>query len=76
MMRSRAYANVRLPRARRHTVRGTAIAAVVSLAAALVVQVVAEGVAAADPTPPFTQCPAVGSDTSCGLLIEITSGAR
>jgi Domain of unknown function (DUF6531) len=25
------------------------------------------------PTAPFTECPAVGVDTSCGLLIEVTS---
>jgi hypothetical protein len=28
--------------------------------------------AAADPTPPFTQCPAVGLNTSCAVLVEIT----
>ena len=27
---------------------------------------------AADPSPPFTQCPAVGVDSSCALLIRIT----
>ena len=32
--------------------------------------------AASTPTPPFTECPAIGADSSCGLLIEITdSGA-
>src|SRR5258708_26928777 len=29
---------------------------------------------ATPPTPPFTQCPAVGLDTSCGTLIVINSG--
>jgi len=29
---------------------------------------------AAAPTPPFTQCPAVGADTSCGILIVINPG--
>jgi hypothetical protein len=29
--------------------------------------------AAAAPAPPFTQCPAVGADSSCGLLLDITS---
>ena len=24
------------------------------------------------PTPPFTECPAVGADTSCGLLLDVT----
>jgi hypothetical protein len=28
--------------------------------------------ASASPTPPFTQCPPVGSDTSCEFLIEVT----
>jgi RHS repeat-associated protein len=28
--------------------------------------------ATASPTPPFTQCPAVGYDTSCGLLVDVT----
>jgi RHS repeat-associated protein len=28
--------------------------------------------ATASPAPPFTQCPAVGSDTSCGLLVNVT----
>lgn len=28
--------------------------------------------ATATPTAPFTQCPAVGSDTSCGLLVDVT----
>ncbi|MDQ6811356.1 MAG: hypothetical protein M3Z95_05610 [Actinomycetota bacterium] len=28
--------------------------------------------ASAAPTPPFTQCPAIGLDTSCAVLIEIT----
>lgn len=28
----------------------------------------------ATPTPPFTECPAVGQDTSCGLLIVFNAG--
>lgn len=28
---------------------------------------------ASQPTPPFTQCPAIGADSSCGLLLDITS---
>ncbi len=30
--------------------------------------------ASAPPTAPFTECPAVGNDTSCGLLIDVTNG--
>jgi YD repeat-containing protein len=29
--------------------------------------------AAVTPAPPFTECPAIGADTSCGILIEITN---
>jgi hypothetical protein len=29
--------------------------------------------AAPGPTPPFTQCPAVGNDTSCGVLITVNA---
>jgi PKD repeat protein len=29
--------------------------------------------AAAAPAPPFTQCPAVGADSTCGLLLDVTS---
>ena len=29
---------------------------------------------AANPTPPFTQCPAIGLDTSCRILIVINPG--
>lgn len=32
----------------------------------------ASATAAATPTAPFTQCPAIGADTSCGLLIQVT----
>ncbi len=36
----------------------------------------ASATTATAPTAPFTQCPAIGADSSCGLLIEITdSGA-
>lgn len=30
----------------------------------------------ATPTPPFTECPAVGQDTSCGLLIVFNAGGN
>lgn len=30
--------------------------------------------ATAPPTAPFTECPAVGADTSCGILIDVTNG--
>jgi hypothetical protein len=50
-----------------------AFAAVSMLAVGLMVIHVQEARAAA-PTPPFTQCPAVGSDTSCGILIVINPG--
>ncbi|MBS1891507.1 MAG: hypothetical protein JST59_09440 [Actinobacteria bacterium] len=33
---------------------------------------VATGVAAT-PSPPFAQCPAIGADTGCGLLIDVTN---
>ncbi len=29
--------------------------------------------AVAAPQPPFSQCPAVGADTSCGILVQVTS---
>jgi hypothetical protein len=32
--------------------------------------------AVAAPTPPFTQCPSVGSDTSCALLIYVDGANR
>jgi hypothetical protein len=28
---------------------------------------------AAAPTPPFTECPAIGADTSCGILLDATN---
>jgi RHS repeat-associated protein len=28
------------------------------------------------PQPPFTECPAIGEDTSCGILIQITNAAN
>jgi RHS repeat-associated protein len=30
--------------------------------------------AAASPTAPYSECPAVGADTSCGILVQITDG--
>ena len=26
--------------------------------------------------PPFTECPAVGADTDCGILIDVTNGGQ
>src|SRR5260221_470485 len=46
------------------------ITAVCALCAA--VAVTAPAGSAADPSAPFTQCPAIGVDTSCALLIRIT----
>jgi hypothetical protein len=45
----------------------------VLLTAILVTMVIAVPASAAPPSPPFTQCPAVGADTSCALLIYINS---
>jgi RHS repeat-associated protein len=37
----------------------------------------AVGTAASDPpSPPFTECPAIGADTSCGILIDVTNGGQ
>ena len=48
--------------------------AIACLAALLVSAVVVwPASAAAAPSPPFSECPAVGSDTSCGLLIVVNS---
>ena len=33
------------------------------------------GAPAPAPTPPFTECPAVGLDTSCGILIKVTDAS-
>lgn len=33
-------------------------------------------VPASTPQPPFTECPAVGNDTSCGILVQITNNAN
>jgi hypothetical protein len=40
----------------------------------IVFAMVAFGFPALSTTPPFTQCPAVGSDTSCALLVVINPG--
>jgi hypothetical protein len=38
---------------------------------------VATGTASAAPSPPFTECPAIGADTSCAILIVLSdSGAQ
>jgi hypothetical protein len=45
----------------------------VTLSAVLTLSLIGAGVAdAATPTPPFTQCPAIGLSTSCAILIELT----
>jgi hypothetical protein len=37
-----------------------------------VIAVLAPAGSAADPSPPFSQCPAIGADSSCALLIRVT----
>jgi len=63
----------RRPRLRSRTLR--ALSAVASLVAMSAVAVSSPTAARADapPTPPFTQCPAIGQDTGCGLLIVVNS---
>ncbi len=56
-------------RARQHRRFGAAL--VTAAAVILPLVTVLGGVAQAAPTPPFTQCPAVGADASCELLIVI-----
>lgn len=46
--------------------------AALALAGALSLTMLASGSSAA-PSPPFTQCPAVGNDTGCALLVTIQS---
>jgi hypothetical protein len=48
-----------------------ALAGMVALAACFTLPLLATTGVAAPPTPPFTQCPAIGSDTSCETLIVI-----
>src|SRR5689334_22440376 len=47
--------------------RGAAIASLTTL----LVLALAGPAAASPPTPPFTQCPALGFDTSCAILIVV-----
>jgi len=48
----------------------------VTLSIALPLSLMTAGVAAAaSPTPPFNQCPAIGISPSCAILIELTDGA-
>jgi hypothetical protein len=51
-----------------------ALVALVGVLAAATVAVLLAGGASAQ-SPPFTQCPAVGADKSCGYLITVTNGA-
>src|SRR6476469_3131568 len=46
------------------------------LAGILAAAIVLVPAAAAAPAPPFTQCPVVGADTSCALLIEFTASGQ
>ena len=46
-------------------------AAGVALGVTLVTAVALPTIAAAAPTPLFTQCPAAGPDTGCGVLITV-----
>lgn len=56
----------------RKPLRKLALSAV-TLSIALPLSLMTAGVAAAvTPTPPFTQCPAIGASPSCGILIELT----
>ena len=57
------------------SIRRKALAAATSaLAVAAFVMLTAGPAAAATPTPPFTQCPAIGADTSCAILIVVNQG--
>jgi hypothetical protein len=48
----------------------------VTLSIALPLSLMTAGVAAAaSPTPPFNQCPAIGASPSCAILVELTDGA-
>lgn len=50
-----------------------ALAGVVAVAGGLTLPMLATRTFAAAPSPPFTQCPALGVDTSCGTLIVINA---
>jgi hypothetical protein len=49
------------------------LAGVVAVAGGLTLPMLATRTFAAAPSPPFTQCPALGVDTSCGTLIVINA---
>jgi hypothetical protein len=49
---------------------------VVVLAVVLLMVAAATDAGAAEPKPPFTQCPAIGADTSCALLIYVTPAGQ
>lgn len=48
--------------------------ALMMLITAMAMLVFASSASASPPTPPFTQCPPVGLDTSCGTLIVVNAG--
>lgn len=48
--------------------------AAIALLGSMLGLVFAGPVSAAPPTPPFTQCPAIGFDTSCAILIVVEPG--
>jgi len=49
-------------------------ATILAILSAMMALVFAAPVSASTPTPPFTQCPAVGLDTSCAILIVVEPG--
>jgi RHS repeat-associated protein len=55
------FAKRTAPARRRHLRRGSMGSSTRTTASALT-----------SPTPPFRQCPAIGADTSCGVLVELT----
>ena len=62
---------------RRGLPRALSVLASSSMVAATLVVSASTPARAAVPGPPFTQCPAVGRDTSCGIVIEVTdAGAQ
>jgi hypothetical protein len=59
----------------RKPLRKLALSAV-TLSLALPLSLMTAGVAAAaSPTPPFNQCPAIGASPSCAIVVELTDGA-
>jgi len=49
-------------------------ATILAILSAMMALVFAAPASASTPTPPFTQCPAVGLDTSCAILIVVEPG--